>query len=91
MTQLRHPAGEKESLSRQANTTGMTTSTLSNRTFLIDLSPDDGLVRIKRADTGRVSLALSLEEASQIRAGLKGALQSRGKKRTKKNPKRRRA
>jgi hypothetical protein len=69
----------------------MTTSTLSNRTFLIDLSPHDGLVRIKRADTGRVSLALSLEEASQIRAGLKGALQSQGKKRTKKNPKRRRA
>jgi hypothetical protein len=48
-------------------------------------------VRIKRADTGRVSLALSLEEASQIRAGLKGALQSQGKKRTKKNPKRRRS
>ena len=91
MTHLRHPAGEKESLSPQANTTEMTTSTLSNRTFLIDLSPDDGLVRIKRADTGRVSLALSLEEASQIRAGLKGALQSQGKKRTKKNPKRRRA
>jgi hypothetical protein len=69
----------------------MTTTTLANRTFVIDLSPDDGLVRIKSADTGRVSLALSRDEASQIRAGLKGALQAPGKKRSKKNPKRRRS
>lgn len=66
----------------------MTATTPSNRTFLIDLSPDDGLVRIKSADTGRVTLALSLDEASQLRAGLKEALQPQGKKRSKKNPKR---
>src|SRR5262249_27692322 len=78
----------KESSSRWANTTEMTATTPSNRTFLIDLSPDDGLVRIKSADTGRVTLALSLDEASQLRAGLKEALQPQGKKRSKKNPKR---
>jgi hypothetical protein len=63
---------------------------LSNRTFEVTLSPDDGLVRIKSADTGRVTLALSVDEASQIRTGLKGALQSETKKRSKKGPKRRR-
>ena len=44
------------------------------RMFDVALSPDDGRVRITRSDTGRVALALSPEEASQIRAGLKGAL-----------------
>lgn len=66
------------------------TATPSNRTFVITVSPDDGLVRIKSADTGRVTLALSVDEASQLRAGLKGALQPLGKKRPKKNAKRRR-
>jgi len=59
------------------------------RIFDVALSPDDGRVRITRSDTGRVALALTLEEASQIRAGLKGALQPKGKK-PKKQPKRKR-
>jgi len=48
--------------------------------FEVALSPDDGLIRIMRSDTGRVALALSLAEASQIRTGLKGALQPKAKK-----------
>ena len=67
----------------------MATTTPSKRMFEIALSPDDGLVRIKRADTGRVTLALSVEEADQIRAGLKGALRSNGKKPGKKGSKKR--
>jgi len=68
----------------------MTTATLPKRTFEIDRSSDDGLIRIKTADTGRVTLALSVEEASQIRAGLKGVLQPNGKKQSKKQRKQRR-
>jgi len=48
--------------------------------FDVALSPDDGRIRITRCDTGRVALALSNGEASQIRAGLKGALQPNAKK-----------
>lgn len=48
--------------------------------FDVALSPDDGRIRITRSDTGRVALALSLGEASQIRTGLKGALQPKPKK-----------
>lgn len=62
----------------------MATTMSTMRTFEIGLSPDDGLVRIRRADSGRVTLALSVEEASQIRSGLKAALPSGGKKRSKK-------
>jgi hypothetical protein len=50
------------------------------RMFEVALSTDDGRVRIMRSDTGRVALALSLGEASQIRAGLKGALRPKAKK-----------
>ena len=57
--------------------------------FDVVLSPDDGRVRITRSDTGRVALALSLAEALQIRAGLKGALQPKPKK-SKKQRKRKR-
>jgi hypothetical protein len=53
------------------------------RMFDVALSPDDGRIRIMRCDTGRVSLALSSAEASQIRAGLKGALRPKAKKRKK--------
>jgi len=55
--------------------------------FDVALSPDDGRVRITRCETGRVALALSPEEASQIRAGLKGALRptKKLKKRNKRN------
>ena len=53
--------------------------------FDVALSPDDGRVRITRSDTGRVALALSPEEASQIRAGLKGALRPKAKKLKKRN------
>ena len=69
----------------------MTTATPPTRTFEIARSTDDGLIRIKSADTGRVALALSVEEASQIRAGLKGALESSGKKQSKKRRKRQRS
>jgi hypothetical protein len=58
----------------------MTTTTQSERMFDVALSTDDGRVRITRSDTGRVALALSLGEASQIRAGLKGALRPKAKK-----------
>jgi len=68
----------------------MDTNTLPMRTFEVALSADDGLVRIKRAGTGRVTLALSVDEATQIRAGIKGALQSNTKKRSNKGKKRRR-
>jgi hypothetical protein len=62
------------------------TATQPERLFDVALSPDDGRIRIMRCDTGRVALALSLGEASQIRAGLKGALRpeaKRAKKRSK--------
>jgi len=48
--------------------------------FDVAVSADDGRIRIRRCDTGRVALALSLEEASQIRAGLKGVLRPKAKK-----------
>ena len=57
-----------------------TTSTQPERMFEVALSTDDGRIRITRCDTGRVALALSLGEASQIRAGLKGALPAKAKK-----------
>ena len=50
------------------------------RMFDVAVSTDDGRIRIMRSETGRVALALSLEEASQIRAGLKGALRPKAKK-----------
>ena len=53
--------------------------------FEVALSPGDGRIRIMRCDTGRVALALSLGEASQIRAGLKGALHPKAKKRKKRD------
>jgi hypothetical protein len=62
----------------------MATSTQPERMFDVALSPD-GLVRITRTETGRVALALSLGEASQIRAGLKGALRPDAKKLKKRN------
>ena len=64
-------------------------ASIAPRSFEIALSPDDGLVRIRRADTGRVALALSREEATQVRTGLKAALQPDGKKRDKKQKRRR--
>jgi len=67
----------------------MDTDAMQKRTFEVALSADDGLVRIRRAETGRVTLALSVDEASQIRAGIKGALQSKRKKRSNKGGKRR--
>jgi hypothetical protein len=56
------------------------TATQPERIFDVALSPDDGRIRIMRCDTGRVALALSLGEAAQIRAGLKGALRPTAKK-----------
>jgi hypothetical protein len=56
------------------------TTTQPERMFDVALSTDDGRIRITRSDTGRVALALSLGEASQIRAGLKGALPAKVKK-----------
>ena len=53
--------------------------------FEVALSSDDGRIRITRRDTGRVTLALSLGEASQIRAGIKGALPGKAKKLKKRN------
>jgi hypothetical protein len=53
--------------------------------FDVALSPGDGRIRITRSDTRRVALALSPEEALQIRAGLKRALQPNGKKLKKRN------
>ena len=58
----------------------MATVTQSERMFDVALSPDDGRIRIMRCETGRVALALSLAEASQIRAGLKGVLRPKAKK-----------
>jgi hypothetical protein len=55
--------------------------------FEVALNSEDGRVRITRADTGRVTIALTLDEASQLRAGLKKALQSADAKRSKKGPK----
>jgi hypothetical protein len=63
--------------------------TQPKRRFDVALSPSDGRVRITRSDTGRVALALSVEEASQVRTGLKGALQRNGKN-PKKHAKRKR-
>lgn len=57
----------------------MAATTNPDRMFDVALSPD-GRVRITSCDTGRVALALSLGEASQIRAGLKGALRPKAKK-----------
>ena len=61
------------------------TTTQPERMFDVALSTDDGRIRITRSDTGRVALALSLGEASQIRAGLKGALPAKAKKLKKRN------
>jgi len=58
----------------------MATAAEPERMFEVALSPDDGRIRIMRSDSGRVALALSLGEASQIRAGLKGALRPKAKK-----------
>jgi hypothetical protein len=58
----------------------MATTTQPERMFDVALSPDDGRIRVKRSDTGQVSLALSVGEASQIRAGLKAALRPKAKK-----------
>ena len=49
----------------------MATTSPTRRTFAVAFNNDDGLIRISSAATGRVSLALSVEEASQIRSGLK--------------------
>jgi hypothetical protein len=58
----------------------MATMTHPERMFDVALSSSDGRIRITSCDTGRVALALSLGEASQIRAGLKGALPGKAKK-----------
>jgi hypothetical protein len=58
----------------------MSTMRQPERMFDVALSTDDGRIRIMRSETGRVALALSLGEASQIRAGLKGALRPKAKK-----------
>ena len=58
----------------------MATATQPERMFEAAVSPTDGRIRIRRCDTGRVALALSAAEASQIRAGLKGALRPKAKK-----------
>ena len=58
----------------------MATSSLPARTFGVALSPTDGRVRITRSDTGRVALALSIEEATQIRTALKAALRPNAKR-----------
>lgn len=63
----------------------MATATQPERMFDVALSPGDGRIRITRSDTRRVALALSAEEASQIRAGLKRALQPNAKKLKKRN------
>ena len=67
----------------------MATTSQPGRDFNVVLNPTDGLVRITRSDTGRVVLALNIDEAAQIRSGLKGALQPNGKK-SKKHAKRKR-
>jgi hypothetical protein len=58
----------------------MATAAQPERMFEVALNPDDGRIRITRSDSGRVALALSPGEASQIRAGLKGALRPKAKK-----------
>jgi hypothetical protein len=58
----------------------MATMAQPERMFDVALNKDDGRIRITRSETGRVALALSLAEASQIRAGLKGALRPKTKK-----------
>jgi hypothetical protein len=58
----------------------MATSSLPSRPFGVALSPTDGRVRITRSDTGRVALALSVEEAAQIRIALKAALRPNAKR-----------
>ena len=63
----------------------MATVTKPERMFDVALSTDDGRIRITRSETGRVALALSLGEASQIRAGLKGALRTKPKKQKKRS------
>jgi hypothetical protein len=69
----------------------MATSTPTSRTFDVAFSADDRLVRVRSAETGRVSLALSVEEATQLRSGLKGALPARTKKRQKKESRKKRS
>ena len=66
----------------------MASTTQLERMFEVALSTDDGRIRIMRTETGRVALALSLGEASQIRAGLKSALRTEAKKHNKKRRKR---
>jgi hypothetical protein len=63
----------------------MATMAEPERMFDVTLSTDDGRIRITRCETGRVALALSLTEASQIRAGLKGAIPPKAKKRKKRS------
>src|SRR5262249_60652427 len=63
----------------------MATMTQPERLFDVALNTDDGRVRITRSDTGRLALALSLGEASQIRPGLRGALRPKSKKLKKRN------
>ena len=63
----------------------MATMPQPERMFDVALSTDDGRIRITRSETGRVALALSLVEASQIRAGLKGALRTKAKKHKKRS------
>lgn len=63
----------------------MASVTQPERVFDVALSPDDGRIRITRSETGRVALALSLGEASQIRAGLKGAFRTTAKKHKKRS------
>lgn len=58
----------------------MASTPYPERLFDVVQSPDDGRIRITRRDTGRVSLALSLGEASQIRAGLKEVLRPKANK-----------
>jgi hypothetical protein len=67
----------------------MATTSQPGRDFSVALNPTDGLVRITRSDTGRVALALNVDEAAQIRAGLKGALQPHGKKSNKRSKRKR--
>jgi len=69
----------------------MAITTQPERMFEVALSADDGRIRITRCDTGRVALALSLAEASQIRVGLKGALRPDKPKKLKKRSKRKNA
>lgn len=68
----------------------MATMTQTERDFSVSLGATDGRVRITRTNTGRVALSLSIDEAAQIKAGLKGALQP-NKKKPKKHAKRKRA